>query len=126
MKTYSVHALAWSAAEDADVVIVAEGFSWPALLFGPFWALWHGMWKTAIALLVIGAVIGGLGAAARLAPDAVSVLQLLVQVGLGLWGNDLRRLALARRGYVERAVVAGRDARDAEHRYFITAMPGAA
>jgi hypothetical protein len=126
VKTYSVHTLPWSAASDGDVVLIAERFSWPALIFGPFWALWHGMWRTVIVLLVIGAAIGGGGALAGLAPDAVSVFQALVQIGLGLWGNDLRRAALARRGYVERAAVAGRNEAEAEHRYFTTVAPDAA
>ena len=120
MKTYSVQTLPWSSARDGDVALIVEGFSWPALFFGPFWALWHGMWRTAIALLVIVAAIGVLGAATGVAADLVSVLHILVQIGLGLWGNDIRRAALARRGYVERAVVAGRDGEEAEHRYFTT------
>ena len=120
MKIYSVQTLPWSSASDADVALVAEGFSWPALIFGPFWALWHGMWRTAIVLLVIAVAIGSLGALAGLAADMVSVLQILIQIGLGLWGNDLRRAALARQGYVERAVVAGRNGEEAEHRYFTT------
>jgi len=126
VKTYSVQTLPWSSASDSGVVLIAERFSWPALIFGPFWALWHGMWRTVIVLLVIGAAIGGASALAGLAPDAVSVLQFLVQIGLGLWGNDLRRAALARQGYVERAVVAGRDEIEAEHRYFTTVAPDAA
>ena len=123
MKIYSVQALPWSAASDADVVLVPEGFNWFALIFGPFWALWHGMWRTAIALVVIGAVLGGLGALIGVEPDVVSVFQFLVQIGLGLWGNDLRRAALARRGYVERAVVCGRNQDEAEQRYFTTVTP---
>ena len=126
MKTYSVQTLPWSSASDGDVALIAEGFCWPALIFGPFWALWHGMWRTVIVLLVIGAAVGGLSALAGLAPDAVSVFQVLVQIGLGLWGNDLRRAALARRGYIERAVVAGRDQAEAEQRYFTTVAPDAA
>ncbi len=126
MKTYSVHSLPWSAMRGGEMLLIREGFNWPALIFGPFWALWHGMWRTVIALLVIGAVLGGIGALAGLAPDAVSLLQFLVQVGLGLWGNDLRRLAVARRGYVERAVVAGRNEAEAEQRYFTVAAPEAA
>jgi hypothetical protein len=126
VKTYSVQTLPWSSASDGSVVLIAEGFNWYALIFGPFWALWHGMWRTAIVLLVIGAAIGGVGALAGLAPDAVSVSQVLVQIALGLWGNDLRRSALARRGYVERAVVAGRNQVEAEYRYFTTAAPDAA
>ena len=120
MKIYSVQTLPWSSASDADVVLVVEGFSWPALLFGPFWALWHGMWRTAIVLLVIIVSVGGLGALAGLATDVAPVLQILVQIGLGLWGNDLRRAALSRQGYVEQAVVAGRNGEEAEHRYFTT------
>lgn len=120
MKTYSVQSLPWSSASDGDVVIIAEKFNWMAFIFGPFWAFWHGMWRTALVLLVIAAAIGGLGMLAGLTTDLVSVLQLLVQIGLGLWANDLRRAALARRGYVERAVVAGRNGEEAEHRYFTT------
>jgi len=127
VKTYSVQALPWSAASDSEVVLIAEGFNWWALIFGPFWALWHGMWRTAIVLVVIGIVIGGLGALIGLVPDAVSVFELLVQIGLGLWGNDLRRAALARRwGYVERAVICARNREEAEQRYFTTVAPGAA
>jgi len=126
VKIYSVQTLPWSSASDSGVVLIADRFSWPALIFGPFWTLWHGMWRTTIVLVVIGAAIGGASALAGLAPDAVSVFQVLVQIGLGLWGNDLRRAALARRGYVERAVVAGRNAIEAEHRYFTTMAPDAA
>ncbi len=126
MKTYSVQTLPWSAASDSDVVMIAEGFNWFAFIFGPFWALWYGMWRTAIVLVVIGAALGGLGTLAGVMPDVVSVFQFLVQIGLGLWGNDLRRAALARRGYVERAVVCGRNQAEAEQRYFTIVAPGAA
>jgi len=121
VKTFSVQILPWSSASDGDVVLIVEGFSWLALFFGPFWALWHGMWRTVIVLLVIAALISGGGALAGLANELVSVLQIFVQIGLGLWGNDLRRAALARQGYVERAVVAGRNGEEAEHRYFTVA-----
>lgn len=119
MKTYSAQTLAWSSASDSGAVLVAEGFNWYAFLFGPFWALWHGMWRTAIVLVALGVAAGALGSLAGLAPDAMSVLQLLIQTGLGLWGNDLRRAALARRGYLERAVVTGRNREEAEQRYFL-------
>ena len=126
MKTYSVQILPWSAADDAEAVLINEGFNWTALIFGPFWALWHGMWRTAIVLLIIGVVIGGAGALTGLAPDAVSLVQILIQFGLGLWGNDLRRAALTRQGYVERTIVAGRNQTEAEHRYYTTVLPDAA
>ncbi|NKB49279.1 MAG: DUF2628 domain-containing protein [Alphaproteobacteria bacterium] len=120
MKVYSVQTLPWSSASDGDPVIIAERFNWAAFLFGPFWALWHGMWRTAIVLLVIAVAVGGFGALAGVAADLVSAVQILIQIAIGLWANDLRRAALSRRGYVERAVVAGNSHEEAEHRYFTT------
>jgi hypothetical protein len=126
VRTYSVQSLPWSSASDGDVVIIAEKFNWMAFVFGPFWAFWYGMWRTAIVLLVIAVAIGSLGAFAGVAADLVPALLLLVQIGVGLWANDFRRAALARRGYVERAVVAGRNGEEAEHRYFTTVAQNAA
>lgn len=120
MKIYTVHSLPWSAASDGDLIIVREGFSWWALIFGPLWALWHGLWRTAIVLVAISLAIGALAGLLGMAADAATWLQLVVQIGFGLWANDLRRMGLARRGYVERAVVAGGSLQEAEQRYFIT------
>ena len=76
-------------------------------------------------LSIPGAALGGLGSLVGATPDVVSIFQFLVQIGLGLWANDLRRAALARRGYVERAVVCGHDQAEAEQRYFNTVAPDA-
>ena len=57
MKAYSVQTLPWSSASDSDVALIVEGFSWPALIFGPFWALWHGLWRTVIVWVVMVALI---------------------------------------------------------------------
>lgn len=118
MRIYTVHTLAWSATADSDAVFVKEGFSWLALLFGPFWALWHGLWLSALALFLIGAVIGAAGEYSGLAQDAGAVLQFAVQFLFALWANDLRRWKLGRQGYIERGVASGRRVADAERRFF--------
>ena len=52
-------------ATTTDVTAIKEGFCWPALLFGPFWALWHRMWFSAAAiaaaylLIMIGVSVAG-------------------------------------------------------------------
>ncbi len=124
MKIYSVHTLAWSAADDGDAVFVKEGFCWPAFVFGALWSLWRGMW---VASAVLFGIALGLGAAADLAgldEAMAAVLQFALQVGAGLFGNDMRRWSLRRAGYVENAVVAAPRRIDAEHRYFTSLLSG--
>ncbi|MEK9708323.1 MAG: DUF2628 domain-containing protein [Alphaproteobacteria bacterium] len=117
-RIYTVHAPGWSPAADADAVLVPEGFNWAAFFFGPLWALWHGMWRTAIALLVISLGLSGAVFAAGMTDAVDMTLSIAVQVAIGLWANDWRRYALARRDYRERAVVSGRNLADAEAHYF--------
>lgn len=101
---------------DPEVLLVKEGFSWPAFLFQALWALWHRMWGAALGLLGLGIAAEGLGIAAGLGGAAQAALSLGVAALIGFLGNDLRRHGLARRGYAESAVVAGRDADAALHR----------
>jgi hypothetical protein len=124
LRAFTVHTRAWSAEADGDALLIKEGFSWPALVFGPFWALWHGMWKTAIVLfaaaiaITLAATLGGFSGGAE------SAVSLAVQAATGLWANDWRRHVLARKGYVETTAVLARNLRDAEERFLFSA-PGA-
>lgn len=117
-KIYTVHARSWSAAGDGDAVFVREGFSWPAFLFGPFWALWFGLWKTAVVLFLLSLAISGLAVVSGMTDGAEFTVTLGLQAMVGLWGNDWRRYGLARQDYAVRGVAGGRDLPDAEHHYF--------
>ena len=114
---YTVHTNSWSAAPDGDAVLIKEGFSWPALVFGPIWALWHGMWRTAIVLLLLSVAVGGAALVAGFAEAGDLVLSAGLQAAMGLWANDWRRYVLARRDVFERGAIAARRLRDAERRY---------
>ena len=120
-KIYTVHTNSWSAAPDGDAVLIKEGFCWPAFLFGPIWALWHGMWRTAIALLLLSAAVSGAALYAGLAEAGDLALSLGLQVAMGLWANDWRRYVLARRDVLERGAIAARRLGDAERRYVMGA-----
>jgi hypothetical protein len=92
-------------------VLVREGFSWGALLFGPLWLATHRAWIAAALtlaafVLIIVLTDGGLAAALLIA---------LVML-LGLSGHDLRRWSLDHRGYLLAQVVAARDELDATAR----------
>ncbi|MEK9661250.1 MAG: DUF2628 domain-containing protein [Alphaproteobacteria bacterium] len=125
MRVYTVHRLAWSADEDGDAVLVKEGFAWPAFIFGIFWTLWHGMWIASAALFAISLLVGVAIGAAGLSDDVASLAQIVLHLGLGIFGNDMRRWSLRRTGRVETAVVAAPRLADAERRYFAALAGGA-
>ena len=115
MRVYTVHIPPGGGAENA--VLVKEGFSWPALLFGPIWALYRRLW---LGTAVWIAVLSLLAAAQRFWPGAGSIMGLAwiaFAVLFAAEGNELSRRALARRGFSEAGVVGGQG-RDAAQRRF--------
>ncbi len=117
MRLYTVHLRRRGPDAESDLVLIKEGFCWPAFFLVPLWALWHRLWLVAVVLFAADLALGG--AALLLRVDAVS--QGAVTVGfaavVGFVANDLRRRALKRRRFTLAAVVsaAGREA--AERRF---------
>ncbi len=118
MRVYTVHVDPLSAADDRGAVLVGDGFSWPAALFSVLWALYHGLWVWALALLVAGAAIGGGGAWLGLDPLSQAAVEFGTMALVGWSAGDMRRLSLARRGYRLFDVVVGDDLATAEKRFF--------
>jgi hypothetical protein len=88
----------------SEPVLVAEGFSYAAFLFGPFWLLARRAWLTAVALLCVEIVL------MVLVPDSVRVPVALALAWLvGLCGLDVVGWSLERAGYDLAHVVAARD-----------------
>jgi len=122
MRIYSVHHRQESSGSltglGEDVILVKEGFSWPAFFVPLIWLIYKRMW---IVLAFYVAVAVGLTVLAELAlvpESAVFVGNLAINLILGLEGNDLYRWTLARRRYREQAVVMGNSLVTAEQRYF--------
>jgi hypothetical protein len=92
----------------ATPVLVREGFSWGALLFGPIWLAAHRAWIAAVlsAVLIVLILMLTTGGFAVLLLCALMLL-------LGLSGHDLRRWSLDHRGYLLAQVVAARTELDA-------------
>jgi hypothetical protein len=99
MKVWTVHLR-----NAADPVLVREGFSLGAAVFGPVWLAAHRAWVPAAFALAAWLLIGVL---------ADGTLGLILEIGLalliGFSGHDLQRWSLARRGYVLAEVVTGRQ-----------------
>lgn len=116
MRIYSVHCRSRGVLEEPEIRVVKEGFCWPALFFGPLWAVWRGDWAVAVALLVV--------IAAAVLPGALWLsfpLLLLAASAIGFEGNELARWSLRRRGFAEAMLAAGRNAADVEARFLARA-----
>ncbi len=100
MRVYTVHL-----AGTRSPVLVREGFSIGALVFGPLWLFAHRAWLAGV--LTVAAEI--VAAVAMVRFPALWPLGLAIPWLFGLFGQDLRRAALARRGYAENAVIAARN-----------------
>jgi hypothetical protein len=88
--------------------LVREGFSLGAFLFGPLWLLAHRAWVAgmiALAMLILLGVLAG----AMPGSNVPAILLLGYGALLGWNGHDLCRWSLARQGYEESHVLAGRD-----------------
>jgi hypothetical protein len=110
MRIYSVHEIREADPDDRDaaVMLVAEGFCWPAFLFSAAWALARGLWTTAAATVVL--VAAAMAAAVLIGDGRMGAVGLAAtMLTLGAFGNDLRRWRLGRRGYLFTGVVAGPD-----------------
>jgi hypothetical protein len=97
---------------DQEPVLVREGFSWGATIFGPIWLFGHGAWLAGLLVLVADILLG-------LLPGNFGLIGLLVSAWvLGLFGQDLRRWNLTLNGHEMPHVIAARNLPSAEARLF--------
>lgn len=85
-------------------VVIKGGFSWVAMIFGPFWAMFKGFWPAAIAL---GIINYGLHAGAKEASHSgypfvglsIFVIQIAIAILFGFYANRLYVIFLLSLGY---------------------------
>ena len=125
MRHYTVHLRRHGLDPDRDLVLVKEGFSWPAFFFSVLWALWHRLWLVAGIFFLVQLAMSLI--LAVWVPDPVAAITISVGTALILAyaANDLWRWALERLGFVETAVVAADD-RDGAERRFLDGDPALA
>ena len=121
MRFYTAHVRHGGLDPDRDVVLVKEGFSWPAFFFSVPWALLRRLW---LAALVFAAAIVAMEALTRfvgLDPATRMALTLGLSAGFGWLGNDLMRRKLEREGFIFRGVIAGENLDTALKRFLDSA-----
>lgn len=117
MKMYTVHLRRHGLDPDRDVVLVREGFSWPAFFLSFVWALWHRLWLAATLIIVANAVISFCIHFLRPDPLSQVVVALGVAAIIGYLANDYRQEKLAQLGYAFDGVVSGLNKDHALRRY---------
>lgn len=85
-------------------VLLREGFAWGGFVFGPLWLLAQGAWIAGVLALCADTLAWGLLHDGLRFPALASIGWLV-----GLFGQDMRRWSLERRGFHEVHVIAAPD-----------------
>ncbi|MCX7323610.1 MAG: DUF2628 domain-containing protein [Hyphomicrobiales bacterium] len=104
-------------------VFLKDGFSLHAFVFTGLWLLSKKLWLAFVVFAVIWAAIGFAGRMLGFDPLALTVVQLLIGLYLGLEGNVLTERRLLAKGWTLAGVVEGRDIDTVERRFF-ESVPG--
>ena len=117
MRSYSIHIRRRGHERDRDIVLVKEGFNWPAFLFNIFWALWYRHWLAAVTLFAVLLVIFIISKMIGLTSVDEAALTLGWLVIVGMLANDVRRYYMDRNGFVEDGIAVGKNSDDALYDY---------
>lgn len=101
-----------------SLVFVPDGFSWGALLFGPFYFLVKREWAGLLAFVVAAIAMRGVLSLVDANAGAVMVASIVLAVLAGFEANEIRRASLSFFGWREIAAVTGRSLAECEHRFF--------
>ena len=102
----------------ANARFVRDGFSWAALVFGPFWLAYHRIWRGLIGWVIVASALYGLARLLHLPDTSAALLSELLSLYLGFEGNGLLRAALERRNWPVLDVAYGRKVEDAELSFY--------
>ncbi len=126
MRIYTVHLRRPADAlsiEDRDLVLIKEGFCWPAFFLSLLWALRHRLWWGVLGLIAINVIGAVVVFGAGLGPAGEGLISLGIAVIIGQTANDLRRWTLGRSGFGALGVVIA-ESRLAAERRFLEGNPG--
>jgi hypothetical protein len=116
MKIFTAHRPPQASQEEA--VFIKEGFSWPAFFFPVIWLVVKRLWLPLILYLLVVALVFALAARLSLSDTFMLLAALALNLLLGMEGNERRRRAMARRGFIEEGPFVGKDVHEAELKYF--------
>jgi len=111
MKIFAVYC---SKADKNHIIAIPEGFSFSALIFGIFWAMYHRIWTAVIVTFLIAVICTFF--TSKLGGAACFFLNNLMMLIYGFFGQDMLAYKLSNQYYFADIVVA-HNAEDAEIKY---------
>jgi hypothetical protein len=117
MAVYAVYYRPPEAERPGDMVLVRDGFCWPAFLFTVFWALWSRLWWAALGLAAANGILAVILQATGLNPAGQASISLGFMAMVGYGAGDLRGWTLERRGYALADLVSGGGLDEAELKF---------
>lgn len=118
MRTFTVHGNASLPRAEDHVRFVKEGMAGWAIVSPLIWFLYHRMWWEGAAYFGLSILIAVAGGAVGFHENITIFLGFGLQLIVAVEANDLRRLALARKGYQTIAIIHGADEEEAAARFF--------
>lgn len=100
------------------VVFIPEGFSWAALVFTMFWAMFHRMWMVAAVLFAVYAGVAVAEASNLIGPVLGSAIHIGISLLFGFEARRLKSLSLVRAGFRPVGLVEATSLEVAELTYF--------
>ena len=107
-------------AMDPDVVLIKEGFCWPALFLPLLWLLYRRQFWGLLAYLGLSGTLSALTFGVGMDNVAALLLSLVLSLFVAAQANDWRRWRLGARGYELASVVAAGSLQQAEEIFFRT------
>lgn len=107
MKSYSVFLKKNKSEKITDVILLREGFSWPAFCFSNLWFLYQKMWREFLALSLINLIFAIL--LSTLSSFDKIFLEISLVFVVAINGNYWLAEHLKRKGYEFSGIVFGED-----------------
>jgi hypothetical protein len=123
---YTVYLKAGDSQAYLNPEFVREGFSWPAFLLTFFWAFYHKLWISGLAMLAFTFFSVWMQKSDMLSEESCSVVILAFHLIVGLHANDWLRTGLKHRGYLLSDISTGNSLLLAQQRFyerFLAARP---
>ena len=103
---------------NGNIVLVKDGFCWPALFFTPLWLIFSGMWLVLIIYIGLWLVFAGLANAGFISDDMAFWAEIGISLLFAYEANFLRKWTLQRGNYRPIGVSLGRNLLEAEVNFF--------
>ena len=117
MRIFTVHENPNPLAKES-LVLIKDGFCWPALFFSFLWPLFEGLWFT--TFISLGILTCGIVLIENffISNNVIFLFLCFFNFIYAFVANDIRRMLIIRRGWQSVAIVQGKNFQKAEERFF--------